>query len=151
MPDQGRNIFFSFSQRGDVDANNVDAIEEILPEITGPNLLLQVPPGRRDEPEIYRDRMTVSDATNFLVFQDTQKVNLHLGTVANKAGRIAGINLGEVEIAERRGPGERWVAPQADADLAALRVRYADEHPVISAAQVELPANPSRQRSSSCL
>jgi hypothetical protein len=41
--------------------------------------MLQVPPGRRDEPEIHCDRMTVSDAIDCLFVQDTKEINLHLG------------------------------------------------------------------------
>lgn len=72
-----RNILRSFTQRGDVQVNHIDAVVEIRPEFPGVDHALQIPVSRAYDPEVHRDRRFAAYANDLTLVQNAQELPLH--------------------------------------------------------------------------
>src|SRR6266404_300767 len=77
MRDERRNVVAALSERRDLDRKNAQTVEKILAETTLVDLLLQVPIGCSDDPNINFARARIPDPFKFLLLQYAQQLRLH--------------------------------------------------------------------------
>ena len=96
------------AQRREGDGDDVEAVEEVLPEPALPDLPLEVAVGRRHHPHVHRHRLGPAHAQDLSLLQDAQQLHLQLALeladLVEEEGRAAGL-LEEADLA-RVGPGE---------------------------------------------
>lgn len=61
MPRQHHDVFTAFPQRRDIDRKDVEAVIQILAELTGLDLFPQVAVGGRDQTDIDRNRLAAAN------------------------------------------------------------------------------------------
>ena len=79
MLEQDGDVIFSLSQGGDLDLDDVDAIEEIFPEFTGLDESTQVVICGRDESEVHLDRFCPTHPHYFAFLKHPQELHLERG------------------------------------------------------------------------
>ncbi len=77
--DQQRDVFPAFPERRQIHWNNVQTVEEILPESLFPYHLVEVGTGSRDDPYIDLDRRAAADSFELALLKDTEQLHLQRG------------------------------------------------------------------------
>ena len=102
------NILTALLECGDVDADDVEAVEQILAKLAIGDPLLQILVGGRDDPYIHLHRLVASDSIELAIGQDTQQPGLHIqrhvADLVEKQG--AAVGLLEAAMADVVGAGE---------------------------------------------
>lgn len=75
----GDDILLPLPQGGDVDADDVQPVEEIGPEQTALHRLLQIAVGGNDQPEVQLDLLGAGEALNGLLLNQLQELGLDMG------------------------------------------------------------------------
>ena len=92
-----RHILFPFAQRGHVDGEDVQTIEEIGPERTAAHVLVQVAIGRGDDADVDLGRVRGAEALELLLLQHAQQLHLHIsGQLTNLVEKDRAV-VGELE------------------------------------------------------
>src|SRR6266566_6529130 len=74
--DQQRNVAGTLPQGGEPERNDVEPIEQVGPESTGPDGRVEVPVCRGDQAHVYADRIASADPLQFLLLYDAQQLDL---------------------------------------------------------------------------
>lgn len=74
-----RNVLLTFPQRRNDKGKGIQPIEEIFPEGTGRDQLLQIPIAGGDKAHIHMDDFVAADPHHFLFLDDTQQLYLQTG------------------------------------------------------------------------
>ena len=75
----GDDVLLPLPQGGDVDADDVQPVEEIGPEQTALHRLLQIAVGGNDQPEVQLDLLGAGEALNGLLLNQLQELGLDMG------------------------------------------------------------------------
>ena len=78
MLDQQRNILPAFPERGDLQRNHVEPVEQIFPELPVFHHLLQVPVGCRDHAGVGRNGLRSAEPLKRAVLQNPQQFDLDM-------------------------------------------------------------------------
>ncbi len=102
-----RDVFLALAKGGEGDGKHVDAVPEILPEASRPDLVLEVAVGRGDEAHVDRDRLRPSQPLELLVLQDAQELSLELEGKLPDFVQEERAAVGQLEAARLPGEGAR--------------------------------------------
>jgi hypothetical protein len=105
MQDQRRDILGPLSQRWDQDGKDVEAIEQILAEVAGSDLLFQIAVGGGDEAQVDADGAGSSHALELQILEDPQELRLQLGRDLSDFVEEDRPLIGELEAAHPLGDG----------------------------------------------
>src|ERR1700761_9069398 len=72
-----RDVLWPLAQGGDAEGHDVEAVEEILAELTGRDHGRQIAMGRADDPHVALAGALPSHRANVAVLQDAQELRLH--------------------------------------------------------------------------
>ena len=115
LHEQGQ-VLQPLAQRGQAQGDDVEAVEQVLPEGAFPDLLVQVPVGGRHDAHVHGDGGGASDAADLALLYDAQELGLHLGgqlaDVVEEQGAAAGLLEPALVAAAGVGEGSRLVAEQ---------------------------------------
>src|SRR2546425_10779277 len=75
-PHQQRNVPRTLPQWGNPERNDVQAIEQVSPEATGPDGRVEVPVCGGDQAHVHPDRVASADALQFLLLYHAQQLDL---------------------------------------------------------------------------
>src|SRR5207245_1149303 len=75
-PHQERDVRPPLAQRRQIDVEDVEAVEEVVPEAAQGDLLLQGLVGRGDDAHVHLDRLRAADAEEGTVLEHTQQLHL---------------------------------------------------------------------------
>src|SRR5215471_13464594 len=78
MIDQNLDITQALAERRDSDLDNADPEIQVLAETSFRHFLLQIPIGRRHEPDVHRTRLVVAEAVHRTLFQHAEQVRLQI-------------------------------------------------------------------------
>ena len=97
------------SERGEPEVDDVEPVVEILAEVAGADLLLQVAVGRGDDADVDLLRLALADALELALLEHPQQLDLQLGAHAGDFVEEDGAAVGGLEAAGLvlDGPGER--------------------------------------------
>ena len=97
------------AQRRQRDRKDVEAVVEILAELAGGDLLLEIPVRRRDHAHVDLDRLGAADALELALLQHAQQLDLHVGRQVADLVEEQRAAVGQLEAAEppRDRAGER--------------------------------------------
>ncbi|KAF5032439.1 hypothetical protein DSECCO2_617260 [anaerobic digester metagenome] len=116
-PGQGVDVVPPLAQGRDVDADHVQAIQEVRPETALGRLLLQVLVCGGDDLHVHGDGAPTADPHDLPVLQHTQQIDLHgqrhLADLVQKQGaRVGQFELAGTALAVRAGEGAAGVAEE---------------------------------------
>src|SRR5215469_9808884 len=77
MVDQRRNVFAPFAQGRKDEGENINAVEEVLPEFSAFHQRFEVTMGRDNDTYVHADGLSHSDTLDLAFFEDAQKLGLH--------------------------------------------------------------------------
>ncbi len=115
MVDEQAHVLAALAQRGDVNGQHVDAVEEVLPEAAGLHVGREVAVRRGDDAHVDLHVARVAEAPDVLLLQDPQELHLEIdGQLADlveeqrAAGRLleeaaavgGGVGEGALPVAE---------------------------------------------------
>ena len=97
------------AQGRDRDFQHVEAVEQILPEASGGDELVEVDVGRRDDAHVHGDHPVVADAPDFVLLEHAQELALHVqrdfGYFIEEQRPVVG-HFKKPHLAAARRPGE---------------------------------------------
>ncbi len=73
---EGADVFAAIAEGGNLDANDVEAVVEVLTEGPGADLLLDVPVGRRQDAHVDGDLVARPDAAHLAFLEDAKQLHL---------------------------------------------------------------------------
>ena len=107
MPDQQRDIFFSFTQRGQHDREDTQAIVQITTKLVLSNSLGQITVGGRHQAHIHLNSAIAAQALKFLILQYAEQLGLQLKrNLANFVVKQSS-TLGKFQTADLMADGSR--------------------------------------------
>src|SRR6185295_13249209 len=74
--DQERDVFRALAERRYMDRKDVEPVEQILPERACGNRFLQVAVRRGQDTDVHGNRVTVADAFDLAILEDTEQCDL---------------------------------------------------------------------------
>ena len=138
MVDQGGDVLAALAQGRSLDREDVEAIEQILTEGAGANLLGRVPVGGRDDSDINLDRAFGADGVDLALLQGAQQFDLHVQRQFADLVEEQGAAVGFLELAEvfvvGTGKGPLFMAEQDGLDQVGGQGSAVDGHEGFSAA-----------------
>src|SRR5207249_7322499 len=87
-PHQERDVRPPLAQRRQIDVEDVEAVEEVVPEAAQGDLLLQGLVGRGDDAHVHLDRLRAADAEEGTVLEHTQQLHLRRRGQDRKSTRL---------------------------------------------------------------
>src|SRR3972149_6968461 len=94
MADQKWDVFLALPQGGQMNRNEVEAIEEVFAEAAVLDLVFEVLVGGRYQPHVYLDPLRAPDGLYLLFLEHAQEFHLrlpgHLGYLVKEEGPVAG-------------------------------------------------------------
>jgi hypothetical protein len=129
LQDQRPDVGASFAQRGDRECDALDAIEEVGPEGTASDAVLEGPQGRGDEADVSGDLGVAAHAHESAVFEEPEELGLHrqrqlTDLVEEQSAPRRSFHLSSGELV---GAGE---GPALVAEELALEERFGDRRTV---------------------
>ena len=130
--DQGRDVLAALAQGRSLDREDVEAIEQILAEGAGPDLLGRVAVGGRDDTDVNLDRAFGADGVNLALLQGAQQFDLHVQRQFADLVEEQGAAVGFLEFAEvfvvGAGEGPLFMAEQDRLDQVGGQGAAVDGH-----------------------
>ena len=101
----GDDVLLPLPQGGDVDADDVQPVEEIGPEQTALHRLLQIAVGGNDQPEVQLDLLGAGEALNGLLLNQLQELGLDMGGQLADLIQEQRAVVGQLDLADLAGGG----------------------------------------------
>ena len=114
--DQHDQVVPAVAQRGQLDGDHVEPVEEVGAEVAAADFLLEVAVGCRDDPHVDRDRLGGADRNHLALLQHPQQLDLqrrrHLADLVQEEGAAPRRREESLLVAHRAGEGALHVAEQ---------------------------------------
>src|SRR5690606_20805372 len=76
--DEQRDVAGPLAQRWDLQRDDVQAVVQVLAEVPALDLLLEIAVRRRDQPDVYLERLDATDPLELALLDRAQELDLHL-------------------------------------------------------------------------
>jgi hypothetical protein len=134
--DQLGDVVGALAQGRQVDADDAEPVEQVLAEAPGPDLVLEVAVGRRDDPDVDLDRLARPDPPDLALLEGAQQLGLEIERQLAELVEEQGPAVSQLEQAlpghDRAGEAALLVAEQLALDQVG-RDRAAVEHDQLAA------------------
>src|ERR1041385_3203104 len=138
--DELRDVFLALPERRDRDGEDIETVEQVLPELPLGDLLLQSAVGGRDDPHVDFDRAGIAQSLELAFLDDPEQLGLQLqGHLADLVEQY-GAAVGQFEATDlpHIGAGERPLFPAEELAFDEVgrqrRAIHRDQRPVPASA-----------------